>query len=932
MFVYVVHSLYCARLPNFSPRLPSPMQRLILLLLLATGLAVASASPAAAQSNDLSPLIDREMFFGDPEYAGAQVSPNGAYVSFLKPYQDVMNVWVKGIDEPFDAARAVTADTTRPVSSYFWSQDGQYILYIQDKGGDENYHVYVADPTAEADAETGVPPARNVTDYEDTRARIYSVPEATPSEIIVGLNDRDSQWHDVYRVDLETGERTLLLQNDDNLSGFSFDLDGDLRLATRTTNTGGTEVLRVDDDTLTSVYTCTVEETCSPLRFHKDGERVYMISNQGDRDLTALTLFNPETQEETVVESDPEGQVDFGGAEFSDETDELVATYYLGDRLRIYPKDGQIEQDLAFLRSELPEGEIYFGASTKDETKHIVRVQRDVDPGSTYLYDRSGPSVERLYRSRPELSSDHLASMEAIRYTARDGLKIPAYLTTPKGMEAKNLPVVVLPHGGPWARDSWGYNSFVQFLANRGYAVLQPNFRGSTGYGKEFLNAGNGEWGTGAMQHDITDGVQYLIDEGIADPDRVAIMGGSYGGYATLAGLTFTPDVYAAGISIVGPSNIITLLNSIPPYWASVRKLFNERVGDPDDPEDRERLRAQSPFFHADQIDDPLLVIQGANDPRVKKTESDQIVVAARENDADVEYMVAPDEGHGFQKENNRLAMFAEIERFLAEQVGGRAQEEISGDLSGHLASLMVDVSTVTLPDSIEGAADAATSALPEANGNVVKPGTMAYTTSLTVRGQEVSVNTTRTIAAEGNALHVIDASETPMGSAVDTFVVDAETLLPKRRSINQGQTTIALEYSASAVTGSVSSPMGEADIDQTLDAPVIGDGGALEVFLSALPLEDGYTTTVRTFEAQQQSVRPMKVEVTGTATVDVPAGSFKTFVVEITPMDGNDAGTSTMHVDQAMPHVVVRAETKLGPQMGGGIATTELTSMDEAL
>ena len=907
------------------------MQRLVLLLLIVTGFAVVSASPAAAQSDDLPPLIDREVFFGDPEYAGAQLSPDGQYVSFRKPYQDVMNVWVKGIDEPFDAARPVTADTTRPVSNYSWSEDGEYILYIQDKGGNENYHVYVADPMAEPDPETGVPPARNVTDYDGARASIYFIPEATPGEIIVGLNDRDPQWHDVYRVDLETGERTLLLQNDDNLSGFSFDLDGNLRLATRTTDTGGTEVLRVDEDTLTSVYTCTVEETCSPLRFHTDGERVYMISNQGDRDLTALTLFNPQTQDETVVETDPEGQVDFGGAEFSDETDELVATYYVGDRLRIYPKDEQIEQDLAFLRSELPEGEIYFGSSTEDETKHIVRVQRDVDPGSTYLYDRSGPSVERLYRSRPALSSDHLASMEAIRYTARDGLEIPAYLTVPKGMEAENLPVVVFPHGGPWARDSWGYSSFVQFLANRGYAVLQPNFRGSTGYGKEFLNAGNGEWGTGAMQHDITDGVQYLIDEGIADPDRVAIMGGSYGGYATLAGLTFTPDVYAAGISIVGPSNIITLLNSIPPYWASVKKLFNERVGDPDDPDDRERLREQSPFFHADQIDDPLLVIQGANDPRVKKTESDQIVVAARENDVDIEYMVAPDEGHGFRKENNRLAMFAEMERFLADQIGGRAQEEISGDLSDHLASLMVDVETVTLPDSLEGADAAATSALPEADGSVVEPGTMEYTTSLTVRGQEVSINATRTIAAHGDAMHIIDEAQTPMGSAVDTFVVDAETLMPQRRSIKQGPATIALEYGASSVTGSVSSPMGNADIDKTLDAPVIGDGSAMEVYLSALPLAEGYTATVRTFNAQQQSVRPMKLEVTGTATVEVPAGSFETFVVEVTPMDGNDAGTATMHVRQAAPHMVVQAETKLGPQMGGGTATAKLTSMNGA-
>ena len=878
--------------------------------------------------DQLPPLIDRDLFFGDPEVASAQLSPDGRYVAFRKPYQDVMNIWVKGIDEPFDAARPITADTTRPVPGYFWSQDSQYVLYVQDKGGNENYHVYVVDPEAEADSETGVPPARDVTDYEDTRAYIYAVPETTPGEILVGLNDRDPAWHDVYRVALETGERTLILRNDEELSGFEFDLEGDLRLASRTMDDGGTEILRVDGDSLTTVYTCTVEETCYPVRFHKDGERVYMVTNKGERDLTALVLFDPETQETTFVEDDPEGQVDFGGAEFSDVTDELVATYYVGDRLRIYPKTEQVEQDLAFLRKELPEGEIYLGSSTEDETKFIVSMERDVDPGSTYLYDREAQEVDLLYRSRPELPSEHLAEMKAIRYTARDGREIPAYLTVPKGVEAENLPVVVNPHGGPWSRDRWGYDAYAQFLANRGYAVLQPNFRGSTGYGEAFLNAGNKQWGTGAMQHDITDGVEYLVDQGIADPDRVAIMGGSYGGYATLAGLTFTPDLYAAGVSIVGPSNLITLLNSIPPYWASAKKIFNERVGDPDDPEDREQLKAQSPFFHADRIDDPLLVIQGANDPRVKKAESDQIVVAARDNEADVAYMVAPDEGHGFRGEENRLAMIAEIERFLADQLGGRYQEEMSDALADHLASLMVDVRTVTLPETPDGADEAATADLPSADGSLVQPGTMHYTTSLTVQGQEFNIDVTRTVEERGDMLAIIDEAQTPMGMVVDTFFVDAETLLPQRRSSRQGQATITLDYADERITGSIAGPMGKMDINEELDAPVLGDGGALEVYLSTLPLEEGYTTTFRTFSPMQQKVRPMQVEVTGMESVEVPAGPFKTYVVKMTPLDGDDTGTSTMYVTLDAPHVLVKSETKLPPQMGGGIATTVLTSV----
>jgi dipeptidyl aminopeptidase/acylaminoacyl peptidase len=666
---------------------------------------VGSRAPAAAPAEAAGaeagqpPLIDRELFFGDPEISGAQIAPDGALISFIKPYRGVRNIWIKTVEEPFADARPVTADTTRPVTSYFWSEDARYVLYAQDKGGNENYHVYAVDPRAESAPATGVPPARDLTPYENTRAMIYAVPESTPGEILVGINDRDPRWHDAYRLDLQTGVRTLVWRNEQDLSSYEFDLGGKLRLASRRTQDGGTEILRVDGDSLTTVYSCSVEETCYPLRFHKDGERVYLVTNKGDRDLTALVLFDPRTRQEQLVQRDPEGQVDFGGAEFSDRTEELVATYYVGDRLRIYPLTDQIKHDLELLGNELPEGEIYLGSSTEDETRILVSVQRDVDPGSVYLYDRPSGAVELLYRSRPELPSEQLAAERAIRYRARDGVEIPAYLTLPKGVAPHGLPTVIVPHGGPWGRDTWGYDPFAQLMANRGYAVLMPNFRGSAGFGKAFLNAGNGEWGTGVMQHDITDGVRYLIDQGIADPDRVGIMGGSYGGYATLAGLTFTPDLYAAGVSIVGPSNLLTLLNSIPPYWAPLKRVFNVRVGNPDDPADVARLKEQSPYFHADRIRAPLLVVQGANDPRVKQAESDQIVVAARDNGVDVAYLVAPDEGHGFRGRENRLAMIAAIEEFLAGHLGGRYQQEMPPDIAQRLAELRVDVSTVTLPD-----------------------------------------------------------------------------------------------------------------------------------------------------------------------------------------------------------------------------------------
>ncbi|HEY9710859.1 MAG TPA: S9 family peptidase, partial [Oculatellaceae cyanobacterium] len=432
--------------------------------------------------------------------------------------------------------------------------------------------------------------------------------------------------------------------------------------------------------------------------------RVYMVANKGnDVDRTRLVLFNLESKESELVDVDPKKEVDFGGLLFSEATDELIATFYVGDRLRIYPKNEEFARNLTFLQKELPEGDLALQSVTKDDRLYLVAVRSDVDPGSVYLFNRETGKVEKLYESRPELPKENLAAMRPIRYTARDGREIPAYLTTPKGVEQRNLPVVIMPHGGPWARDIWGYNPYAQFFANRGYAVLQPNFRGSEGYGKDFLNAGNKQWGTGAMQHDITDGVKYLIDQGIADPKRVGIFGGSYGGYATLAGLAFTPDLYAAGISFVGPSNIVTLIKTIPPYWLPIKKSFMLRVGNPDNPEDLKRLREQSPLFSAKQIKAPLLVIQGANDPRVKQAESDQIVVALRDLGREVKYLVAPNEGHGFRGETNQLAVTAAIERFFAPYLGGRYQESMSEEVKKQLQALTVDVSTVKAPESVSG-------------------------------------------------------------------------------------------------------------------------------------------------------------------------------------------------------------------------------------
>lgn len=659
----------------------------------------AAGLTSQAQKNELPPLLDRELFFDNPEISGGQLSPDGKYLSFIKPYNGVMNIWVKKFDEAFDAARPLTADVQRPVRSYFWSRDGKYILYAQDKGGDENFNIYSVDPSALNAAGAGVPENRDLTNLKGVRVQIYSVPKTDPDVIYIGLNDRDPAWHDLYKMKLSTGERTLLRQNspEDRITGWIFDWNDELRLAMRSNFDGSNDILRVDENGFTPIYSTNVFESAYPAGFSKDNQKVYLVTNKGDDvDLTRLVLFDLKTLKEEFVEADPLKRVDLDNVSFSEVTREIVFTTYEDDRLRYYWKDNSLKEDYDLISKQLPGVEPYFARTTADERYWIIGSYSDVDPGTTYLFDRKTKKLTFQYRPRPNIPVEHMAHMKAIRYPSSDGLEIPAYLTLPKGIEHKNLPLIVMPHGGPWARSGWGFNSYAQFLANRGYAVLDPNFRASTGYGKSFVNAGNKEWGR-KMQDDITWGVKYLVEQGIVDPEKVGIMGGSYGGYATLAGLAFTPDVFACGVSIVGPSNLITLLNSIPPYWESIRKVFYLRMGDPSTPEGEADLKAMSPLFSAAKIKSPLLVVQGANDPRVKQHESDQIVVALRDRGFDVEYIVAPDEGHGFARPVNNMAMLAAAEKFLSKHLGGRFQESMKPEVATRLAEITVDPKTVVL-------------------------------------------------------------------------------------------------------------------------------------------------------------------------------------------------------------------------------------------
>jgi dienelactone hydrolase len=506
--------------------------------------------------------------------------------------------------------------------------------------------------------------------------------------------------------------------------------------------------------------------------------------------------------------------------------------------------------------------------------------------------------------------------MTAVSYPSSDGLTIPAYLTLPRGVPGKNLPAIVVPHGGPWARDSWGYNSIAQFLANRGYAVLQPNFRGSTGYGKKFLNAGNKQWGE-RMQDDVTAGVKYLVSHGIADAKRIGIMGGSYGGYATLAGVAFTPDLYAAAVAIVAPSNLITLLETIPPYWEAGRKIFYARMGDPTTPDGKAQLERQSPLNAAARIETPLLVVQGANDPRVKRAESDRIVIALRDRGFPVEYLVAPDEGHGFQRPVNNMALFAASEKFLADHLGGRFQKEMTPEVETRLGEITVDPATVTLQKAL----DTSSVTAPTPAGDLT-PGTLKYAATITGSGQTIKMDVTQTISDENGAWVAREVATTPMGEITDTTTMEKGSLVLTKRTIQQGPVAVDLTFAGNRAKGTMAMGSAPTAVDVDLGGPLFADGAGAYAVVGALPLAEGYTTAFRNFDVRRQKPSLKALKVVGVEEVRVPAGTFEAWKIELTSPDG-DAGTTTLWLAKESRQLLRMSATL--PQMGGATLVSEL-------
>jgi dipeptidyl aminopeptidase/acylaminoacyl peptidase len=648
---------------------------------------------------DLPPLIPRDDLFGNPDKASPELSPDGKYLAYLAPDEGVLNVWVRTVGQEDD--RAVTRDRKRGIRMFFWTYDGRRLGYIQDLDGDENWHIW------SVDLETGV--IRDMTPFQGAQAQLVGVDHRFPNEILVSLNVRDERLHDVYRVDLTTGAVVPDIQNPGDVVGWLADSTFRVRGAVAATPDGGFQ-LRVRQPSPPAplpseregaggegwrpLVTWGPEEEGHPYTFTEDGRSLYVGSSLGT-DTQELRVVDAATGAETTLASNPE--VDLGDLVFHPIERRAQAVGFAKHRMEWTILDPAIAADFETLRGAQP-GEFHVASRDMADRTWIVLYVRDTAPAAYYTYDRAAKKLDFLFTTRPALEKFTLAEMRPVEIKSRDGLNLVCYLTLPPGMEEEdetrrhgdagteettdnpkskiqnpklNLPLVLNVHGGPWGRDMWGYDPEAQWLANRGYACLQVNFRGSAGFGKKFLHAGDREWGA-KMHDDLIDAVNWAVAEGIADPKRIAIYGGSYGGYAALAGAAFTPDVFCCSVDVVGPSSLRTLINSIPPYWEPLRKMFTVRVGDPET--EPEFLDSRSPLYKADQIQCPMLIAQGANDPRVKQAESEQIVAALRERGKPVEYMLFEDEGHGFARPENRLKFYAAAEKFLATYLGGRAE------------------------------------------------------------------------------------------------------------------------------------------------------------------------------------------------------------------------------------------------------------------
>ncbi|WP_420137155.1 S9 family peptidase [Sphingomonas sp.] len=639
------------------------------LLLTSTAL-LALAAPAFAQSPPV-PLIERAKLFGNPSKTAGRISPDGKWLAWIAPRDGVLNIWVAPASNPAEA-KPLTAEKTRPIRSYYWSPDSKTILFVNDKGGDENFLLYGVDVATAAQ--------KSLTPFDKTRVEVINISHAVKDRILLGINNRDPRWHDVYSLDLASGKLSLVLQNDGGYAGFVADEQLMPRLASKELPDGGQAFFRITNGKVEATPFATIglddSLTTAPSGFTTDGKTLYWLDSRG-RDTAALIAQDVASGRQTVIAQDPRADIDGTMADPKTGVVQAWSVNYLRDEWKA--SDPAIGKDLAWLKAQL-KGDIAVTSRTDADDLWTVAVDPVTAPSATWLFDRKAHTLKQLFVSRPELVGAPLVPMYPEPIRSRDGLTLVSYLTLPAGSDPdgdgkpnRPVPMVLFVHGGPWARDEYGYNSWHQWLANRGYAVLSVNYRGSTGFGKKFISGGDLQWGR-KMHDDLLDAVNWAVKQGVTTSDKVAIAGGSYGGYATLAGVTFTPDAFRCGVDIVGPSNLFTLLQTIPPYWEAGKQQFYKRMGDPTTEAGKALLRERSPLYAADKIKVPLLIGQGQNDPRVNVRESQQIVDAMKAKNIPVTYVVFPDEGHGFARPVNNIAFNAITENFLSACLGGRAE------------------------------------------------------------------------------------------------------------------------------------------------------------------------------------------------------------------------------------------------------------------
>jgi dipeptidyl aminopeptidase/acylaminoacyl peptidase len=663
---------------------------ILIILFVSEGAGLGKAKAGSKKNSMSSTLISRDLIFGNPDRITTRISPDGSKLSFLAPENGVLNVFVGPANSP-ELARPVTNDTSRGIRSYTWGYTNEHIIYLQDRNGDENWRVYSVNLSSGK--------TLDLTPFEGVRAEILALSPKHPEVAVIGLNKRDPEYHDLFRLNIETGKLTELLENKD-FSSFEVDDEFNVRLASKMNPEGGSDIFRLARDKSREVFLkVKMEDALSTgfFGFDKTLDIIYLVDSRG-RNTAAIYALNLLTGERALLAEDP--QSDFSGlmTHPTEKNVQAVAFYY--DRIRWTVLDPAIARDIEYLHN-VEHGDMMVVSRSLDDKHWIVAFNADNSPSRYYHYNREIGKAVFLFTDRKKLEGRSLARMVPAIIKSRDGLDLVSYYSLPPGSDEDGdgspdhpLPMVLYVHGGPWGRDYWGLDPIHQWLANRGYAVLSVNFRGSTGLGKSFINAGNLEWGK-KMHDDLIDAVNWSVEKGIADPDKIAIMGGSYGGYAALAGLTFTPKTFACAVDIVGPSNLITLLETIPPYWKQVIEQFTKRVGDFRTEAGRKLLQERSPLNYVDRIERPLLIGQGANDPRVKQNESDQIVKAMQAKNLPVTYVLYADEGHGFARPENRLSFYAIAEAFLAKHLGG-SYEPIGQDLSG--ANLTVPAGIDAVP------------------------------------------------------------------------------------------------------------------------------------------------------------------------------------------------------------------------------------------